>query len=89
MSDRDAQTEIVPGYDVAGAAPEGLVEVIKGFLADQVDLADVAKGRGFARVTYYDFYAAFCSRSRSCGSSRCKFPGPSGTIPVGLTDPAR
>lgn len=43
MSDRDAQTEIVPGFDVAGAAPERLVEVIKGFLADQVDLADVAK----------------------------------------------
>ena len=43
MSDRDDQTEIVSGYDAAGAAPEEFVEVIKEFLADQVDLAYVAK----------------------------------------------
>ncbi len=38
-----AWTEIVSGHDVAGAAPEALVEAIRGFLAERVDSAEAAE----------------------------------------------
>ncbi len=38
-----AWTEIVSGHDVAGAAPDALVEAIRGFLAERVDSAEAAE----------------------------------------------
>lgn len=38
-----AWTEVVSGHDVAGAAPEALIEVIRLFLTERVDTADAAE----------------------------------------------